>query len=184
MALRKINSYVTSDGQMLLVDPGPEHLPLIRRLNPAFQMKMAWPPHDFVPNLTRIRSLRAGLARNTLQEMDDDILWEIHRQAVEGRVSTRDDWSASLLDLKAELARRELLDCGLCGHLCRVNRFLKAGICGLKSEAFVVTPFLHIGEEAVITPAATLKLFQCALHCHTLTSWEFRHQNQSMRFEH
>ena len=92
MALRKIKSYVTSDGQMLLVDPGPEHLPLIRRLNPAFQMKMAWPPHDFVPNLTRTRSLRAGLARNTLQEMDDDILWEIHRQAVKEQVLYQSDY--------------------------------------------------------------------------------------------
>jgi putative pyruvate formate lyase activating enzyme len=165
---------------MHFLDPGLEHLELIQRLNPGFRLKMNWPPHDFVPNLARTRNLRTGLSRSTLTEMDSELVWEMHRQAVRGMVSTRDDHSASLLDIKVELARRELLDCGLCGHLCRVNRFLTPGKCGLKSNAFVVPPFLHIGEEPVITPAATLKLFQCALNCQGCQSWEIIHQKEAV----
>ena len=181
MALRIIKSLVTRDGLAYFVDPGPEHLELIRSLYPNFQMRMAWPPHDFVPNLQRTRTIPTGIALNTLPNIDDEILWERHRQAMHGQISTRrQDDSASPLHIKEELAKRKLLDCDLCAHLCHVNRFLKAGICGLKNQAFVVKPFLHIGEEAVIKPAATLKLFGCALDCQGCLSWEILHPKKAV----
>src|SRR5262245_22055043 len=125
-------------------------------------MRMAWPPHDFVPNLSRTRMLRTGFAKKVLQETDDEVLWEDHKRTVEARLPINGDGSASLLDIKVELARRELLDCRLCGHLCGVNRFRKAGRCGRKSKAVVMNPCVQIGGAAVINPAATLRLVQCA----------------------
>ncbi|MBO3804350.1 MAG: hypothetical protein JTT11_10890, partial [Candidatus Brockarchaeota archaeon] len=177
--LRKIKSYLT-EGEVVFVDPGPEHLPLIHRFNPNFTIRSVPPLPGFIPNLTKTRAIRTGLPKEKLSEVDDEILWQIHADGLAGRLKGFQDSSATLLDVKIELAKRELLACCLCAHLCGVNRILKPGKCGLKERAYVLAPFVHIGEEAVITPAGTIKLFQCALHCAGCQSWEIIHQKEEV----
>src|SRR5687768_7169018 len=112
---RKIKVYVTSDGIAHLVDPDVKHIPLIQQLYPEFKMKMAWPPHDFVPNLAKLKTIRTGLPLQQLVEADDELIWKLHGDGLAGKLHDLKRDSADVLDLKIELAKRELLDCRLCG---------------------------------------------------------------------
>ena len=179
-AVRKIKSYLTQEGEVVFVDPDETHIPLLRQFNPAFRVRSAPPPSDFCPNLQRTRAIRIGLSRQTLTEADDEALWGIHADGLAGRLRNALDGSVTLLDVKVELARREFLDCRLCGHRCGVNRFLTPGKCGLKEKAYVAETFVHVGEEVVITPAGTIKLYQCAMNCAGCHAWEVIHQREAI----
>ncbi len=83
-----------------------------------------------------------------------------------------------------ELTRRVLLDCRLCGHKCGVNRFLKPGACGLRDRAYVAEVFTHVSEEVPVTPAGSVKLFQCALNCAGCQVWEVIHVSEAVMAKH
>ncbi len=185
-SVRDLKCYVTQQGEVVFVDPDEGHLPLIRRFCPGFEIRSVAPPPGFRPNLVRTRAFRTGLTRETLTEEDDELLWDLHAKGLAGRLPNagEGEGTATLLDLKVELARRELLDCRLCGHQCGVNRFLKPGACGLRDQAYVAETFGHIGEEAVITPAASIKLFQCALNCDGCQVWEVIHVHEAVMAKH
>jgi putative pyruvate formate lyase activating enzyme len=176
---RSIKSYFTHDGRVHLVDPGPEHLPFIRLFQPDFKIDSNPPPSGYFPNLVKTKTVRISLSHASFHEADDDLLWQIHADGVAGRLQDSRVGTATLLDIKIELARRSYLHCNLCSWECGVNRFRSLGRCGLKERAYVIEPFLHIAEESMITPSATLKLFQCALHCTGCQSWEIIHRKQT-----
>ena len=69
------------------------------------------------------------------------------------------------LDEKAMMAREALNNCKLCGWRCGANRFREAGQCGLREKAYHETPFVHIGEEAVINPAWNIQFYGCSWKC-------------------
>ncbi len=177
---RKIKVYLMPNGEAHFVDPGLEHLPLLQRLNPEFKIKMVWPPHDFVPNLAQTKGVSTGLTFGDLAHADDDLIWKLHGDGLGGKLSFEKTGSASLLDLKIELAKRELLDCRLCGQCCGINRFLNPGKCGLREAAYVAESFLHIGEEVVLTPTGTFKIFGCGLNCAGCQAFEIIHVKEEV----
>lgn len=179
-AARKIKVYVTQGGEAHFVDPDLTHVALLRRFHPDFRIRFAWPPHDFVPNLARTKSVRIGVAREVMAEAEDDFLWQLHADCLAGKTAVASGGAATLLDLKVELAKRELLACNLCGHRCGVNRFLTPGKCGLKDKAYLAETFVHIAEEAVLTPAATVKLYNCGLNCAACQAFEIIHVKEAI----
>ncbi len=167
MAGRKIKCSLTQDGRLFMVDPSFDCLPVITRLQPDFSIQSIPPPLDFVPSFQRARRVSVQATDpETIQDFDASKLWDLHDGAIrEGGEGPDDGRGLSLFDLKIELARRELERCGLCGRNCGANRFEGKGRCGLGPDAHYDEPFVHIAEEAVITPSATVRLVGCALNC-------------------
>ncbi|MBI3726680.1 radical SAM protein, partial [bacterium] len=80
---------------------------------------------------------------------------------------------ASLLDVKAELARRLLAPCTLCALECRVDRTKgPAGACGLGPGLSRYLDFVHEGEEPEISPTHAILLSGCNYRCAYCSEWE------------
>lgn len=170
----KTKTYITGEGALIIVDPTISLLPLIKKYQPDFNVESVPPPSDFMPGFQRLRRLYVpDLDRDALGNTRDNILWNLHDQIMTGATIPSLQGEVSLLALKTELAKREIAHCRLCGRECEVNRFQKAGRCGLMDEAYYSEPFVHIQEEAPITPAATMKLFGCGLSCIYCQAWEY-----------
>ena len=109
-------------------------------------------PHDPLSRYWKVLkgevSARYLICRRTRIEadlsLDTATLWNIHASQHPNEDS---EGNISLLDLKAEIARRILEDCTLCERNCGANRLAGAeGHCGVL-EARISSEFLHMGEE-------------------------------------
>lgn len=105
----------------------------------------------------------------------DEDLWMIHEREMKAfwsrADSGRDTPSArriegeSLLDLKAELARRMLSHCEICEWKCGTDRMAgKEGRCGVL-DARISSEFLHYGEEPPLLPSYTIFFSGCNFRC-------------------
>lgn len=98
----------------------------------------------------------------------EETLGEHHLEGLErSRAESLDEGSgtASLLDLKIELARRVIGSCRLCESRCGVDRTLgRKGECGV-GEARIASHFLHHGEERPLVPSYTVFFAGCNFEC-------------------
>ncbi len=116
----------------------------------------------------------------TLAGLDEEELWELHDAAM---ARWREAWGAgeepppvagpSLLDLKAELARRMLLSCHMCERRCGANRAGgEKGYCGVGVVSRVASNFLHFGEEPELVPSHTIFFSGCTFRCAYCQNWD------------
>lgn len=163
----RINLQITAEGDVCIVDPDRELLELGLELDPQITVQVA-PERSHVQKLQRARQVLTGVSR--LSEQPSETLWDAHDACMQGEGQAR---GASLLDLKAELARRELAACRLCGHSCGVDRLGgQRGRCLLLDEAYHSPPFSHWGEEEPINPSLVVSLQGCAWRCRYCQQWE------------
>ncbi len=119
-------------------------------------------------------------------ELDDERLWRLHEEL--GRAFD-EEWSAqrerpdvrlvekslpeaSFLDVKIELARRQLRRCSLCERRCGVDRTRRRGACLLDDKPRVSSWFLHMGEEAPLVPSGTVFFAGCNFRCAFCQNWD------------
>jgi len=118
--------------------------------------------------------------------MGDGELWKLHEEL--GRVfdeawaeqRARPDFSlaskglpeASFLDVKIELAERQLRRCMLCERRCGVDRTRGRGACLLDARARVASFFHHLGEEAPLVPSGTIFFAGCNFRCVYCQNWD------------
>lgn len=118
-----------------------------------------------------------------------DDLWEIHDEAM------REFWDFvdmfdkielpkrppySLLDLKTEISRQMLRACELCERRCLANREEgQLGACGLGKNPRVSTYFIHMGEEAPISPSGTIFFSSCNFRCVFCQNWDISQNPKS-----
>ncbi len=132
-----------------------------RRL-PAFKLV------DRIP--TRIKDL---------DQAADAQLWEAHDEAC-GQLARRTRAASaggtkrvSLLDVKAELARRMLKACTLCERGCRADRTQGPnGFCGVGSRSRYFFEQVLWGEELPLVPSHEVFFSGCNLRCRYCYSWE------------
>jgi putative pyruvate formate lyase activating enzyme len=159
---------VLDDGRLEVVDPTFSDLPLLQEIDPHFRVETA-PLLNFTsPRFQRLRKIGCALTREELSCLGDDRLWNLHDERLthDGTIAERNSDEASLLDLKIELARRQLTSCNLCAHRCGVNRLnSEVGLCGLGPEAHIGECFPHIAEEPPINPSYLINLYGCGLRC-------------------
>jgi len=98
-------------------------------------------------------------------------LWHIHdkfatREQKETAITT-----ASLLDLKIEIARRMCGDCHFCERRCCTNRTERPGFCGVRRSRYA-SEFLHYGEERELVPSHTIFLTGCTFQCVFCQNWD------------
>lgn len=166
MMRREISVYQTNKG-MSIVDPGFDCLPFIKKIMPNFKIESFPPMPGFMPSFQKTRTIRiSGLAIGDLQGFKTENLWKMHERIIKGDFTpSKDIANPTILDLKIELARREIEHCLLCGWNCGADRFKKSGRCGLMNEAYYNSLYIHVAEEPVITPSAVVKLSGCGLRC-------------------
>ena len=169
---------IDDDGQMEVVDPGFDHLELLRAVDPSFQIRTSELPGFTSPGFLKTRNAGCGIEQDELTTMSEAELWDIHANKVsllhtDCECSIRSEWEASMLDLKTELCRRMLTNCRLCAHGCGVDRICgETGICGLGTEAAIASHFIHIAEEPFINPSLLVSLAGCGLRCRYCQQWE------------
>jgi putative pyruvate formate lyase activating enzyme len=158
-------------GELEIVDPGFDALPLLRSIDPEFRIRQAaLPLAHRPPVLQQTRMTSTRLDAGALLSMSEAELWRLHDELSSarrglGREPAREG-EASLMSLKTLIARRLLRSCNLCARRCNVDRTrAETGVCGLGEEAFVAEHFVHIAEEAAINPSLVLNLRGCALRC-------------------
>lgn len=161
---------VDDQGQVEIVDPGWDCLELMRTLDPDFDIQCAPIKTDHKPRFLLSRQAGCGYMTGELATMPDASLWAAHalvlKQLDTNKVAKSEDKEASLLDLKIELVRRNLMHCTLCAHRCGVNRLAgESGVCRLGATANVAEHFVHIGEESMINPSLLISLAGCGLRC-------------------
>ena len=104
---------------------------------------------------------------------DEAALWRVHRQAMEAfRAGSPCGGSVSLIQLKAELARRLLKPCRLCERRCKVDRLAgKTGYCGV-GKPRISSRFVHMGEEPDLVPSYTIFFSGCTFECLFCQNWD------------
>jgi putative pyruvate formate lyase activating enzyme len=162
---------IDDDGRLEVVDPGFDSLALLRAVDPDFRVQRK-PLTGFVsPRFLTLRSFGCGISIGNLNHLSTAVLWFKHAAALElirndEVIPTAHEGELSLLDLKIELARRNLSNCHLCAHRCGVDRLAgELGVCSLGTAATVAERFVHIAEEAPINPSLVLNLAGCGLRC-------------------
>jgi putative pyruvate formate lyase activating enzyme len=69
------------------------------------------------------------------------------------------------LDRKLDQAMGALQRCELCTWRCRKQIYKEPGKCGLSGKVYYYSPFVSIGEEAVINPAIMANFSLCSMDC-------------------
>ncbi len=79
----------------------------------------------------------------------------------------------SLLDLKIDLAEKNVESCTLCERKCSVNRKNgKVGFCGVGYHSRVANTFVHHGEEPELVPSGTIFFSGCNSRCVFCQNWD------------
>ncbi len=118
----------------------------------------------------------------------DENLWEVHEEGLkilsecvmEGEnPDRRQEGQISLLDVKVKLSRQLVRKCRLCEWKCGVDR-LKGdlGVCRVR-EPRVSSAFVHMGEEAPITPSGTIFFSGCNFRCVFCQNWDISQYPES-----
>lgn len=162
----KTRVYISPDGDINLFDPNLSIETFIKALKPDFEASSFY-LKDYVPFLQRTKNLSIGIPQSELERLSPEELKEIHDKVLLNQNSNLIKTGATLLDLKIEMAKRELENCQLCGNNCRVNRFLHKGKCNLVVEAYCASVYVHLGEEPIINPSLAINLdfYGCGLDC-------------------
>ena len=112
-------------------------------------------------------------------------LWDVHSKLMkkfyetrkkldEGKIKLNDlkKPRSSLLDLKIMLIEQIMKSCELCERKCHVNRMKdEKGHCKVGKKCIISSEFIHMGEEAHITPSHTVFFMGCTLHCQFCQNW-------------
>lgn len=167
---------IAPDGGLEVVDPGWEHVGLLRALDPSFQVRRRELPGFSSPRILATRRRAAGISRTRMASMDDEALWQLHErlragQANDAALDDPED-QAGVLDIKRDLARRWASPCRLCARECGAERGAgQVGPCGVGAESRLAECFVHVAEEDFINPSAVLGMRGCALQCRYCQQW-------------
>lgn len=183
---RKIR--ISADGVLQIIDPAIEDLPFLQSIDPDYQIKTS-PLSGFTkPRFLTLRKWQIPLLRKELAQIDRVILKDLHEYEM-ARVRRSNYMGTpiisnnhvTLLDVKIELARRELMECRLCGRRCGVNRLGgETGFCGLGIDAYLGGMFIHISEEPPINPSLLIELHGCGMRCRFCQKPELLETHSSM----
>lgn len=163
-----MNKTYIVDGKCIIHDPGTKMIPVIKLLNPNYQMMSIKPEIGFRPKFQALRNRFIYLQESPLENEIDDLFNAINSK--ESRQDKGDKYSA--LDILYEISLKALGKCNLCGWNCGINRFQEEGKCGLRNTVHGSECFTHIAEEDCISPACVTNLGGCSLKCRYCIDYE------------
>lgn len=164
--MKRIRLHISQDGTVNLHDPNFSIAPVIEALVPNLKVKSEG-FGDYLPFFERTRAVTIDCTGEKLKGSKLKELRHIHDQVLKGQNAMfGKTGNATLLDLKIEIADRELEACRLCGNNCGINRYLYEGKCGLRADSHYSSMYVHMGEESLINPALAINLeSHCGLDC-------------------
>jgi putative pyruvate formate lyase activating enzyme len=169
---------ILADGRIEVVDPRLDDLSILRLADPSYSIATAHLRGFDGPRLLSTRSKGAGIRRSEMASADSDALWKLHQsslatlRALAAPAPALAADEATLMDLKLELASRELTCCRLCARECRVDRQRgEIGFCGLGDSLAIAEQYVHIAEEAPINPSYVISTAGCGLRCRFCQQW-------------
>jgi putative pyruvate formate lyase activating enzyme len=157
------------DGSLDLPDLPGELIPAVESLGFAIPV-LAMPAGGF-SKFRKARQFWLPLTKSELATFTTEHLWLLHDQSVSQGPeipfnSQEKEDQASYLDLKVELARRQLGACTLCQLRCGVNRWAgESGVCGSQKDAYYGGCFLNWSEEKHLVPGIMIYLNGCNWEC-------------------
>jgi len=98
-------------------------------------------------------------------------LWRIHDYFATGEQKETAVTTASLLDLKIEIAQRMCGYCHFCERRCYTNRAERPGFCGVLRSKYS-SEFLHYGEERELVSSHTIFFTGCTFKCAFCQNWD------------
>lgn len=103
----------------------------------------------------------------------EDELWRHHDEGMRGLMAGEKPMGpVSLLELKAEIARRLLTPCRLCERRCKVDRAAgETGYCRV-GKSRISNRFIHTGEEPDLIPSYTIFFSGCTFECLFCQNWD------------
>lgn len=127
------------------------------------------------------KKLQADFSRDDSTEK----LWQRHEELTEQfcRVERNVDLGkedllempapkTSYLDLKIEIASRNLSSCHFCARRCEIDRSDgKLGYCKCGLQIIVSSIFEHMGEEPELVPSGTVFTMGCTMRCKHCQNW-------------
>jgi len=104
---------------------------------------------------------------------EDRVLWRMHDEGSDPVIEQAERKTIhSEIDLKVELARRQLRSCHLCERGCGVDRSAgEKGHCRVL-EARISSEFIHMGEEPDLVPSYTVFFSGCTFSCVFCQNWD------------
>ncbi len=113
---------------------------------------------------------------------DEATLWRFHDEGMRllGGKAGRSG-SVTLLQLKAELAKRLLSPCRLCERRCKVDRLAgEQGYCKV-DEPRISSRFVHMGEEPDLIPSYTIFFSGCTFECLFCQNWDISQRGKGSK---
>lgn len=169
---------ILTDGRIEVVDPRLDDLPILRLADPSYSIATASLRGFDGPRLLRTRSTAAGIRRTEMASADSGALWRLHQsslatlRSVDAPSPALATDEATVVDLKLELASRELACCRLCARECCVDRLRgEIGLCGLGASLTIADHYVHVAEEAPINPSYVVSAAGCGLRCRFCQQW-------------
>jgi len=152
--------------------------PMIKKILPRYAKVVR---DQAVAKFQVAKRIKFKIKRN----MSIEDLWKAHSNSMKQFYRTIDDMDKgkiklndlkepkfSLLDLKIRLTEEIMKSCELCERKCHVNRFKgKLGNCRVGNVCLISSEFIHMGEEAHISPSHTVFFMGCTLHCQFCQNW-------------
>ncbi|GAB6909492.1 hypothetical protein JCM12296A_53360 [Desulfosarcina cetonica] len=154
--------------ELIVHDPTHDQLTLLQNIDPGFRVESIRPGSGFVPRFQDLRRQRITLDRPAFDFDIPELLSAIEQSDKSVHCHECDPdkiHEYSALGILFVIACKRLIDCTLCGRQCNINRYEKAGQCGLTTTPFNIDPFIHIAEEAPINPAFVISYSGCGMGC-------------------
>ncbi len=79
----------------------------------------------------------------------------------------------NFLRLKWVIFDKMIESCTFCENKCDVNRkSSQLGKCKIDDKAYVTSSFIHMGEEAPVSPSGTIFFYGCTMRCSFCQNWD------------
>lgn len=162
MPKQEIRLFISKDGMMVVEDPSPLEMTILKRLgirlheNHYSNCKVS-PKYNLLRDYRIPLSVRGGYKR----------LLAIHNEKVREALSGEDsmfDYGYSLFDLKRSLLKRFLKRCCLCGYRCKGERGITSE-CPMRRPSYYHQHFIHVGEEREVGRTLVIELAGCNMRC-------------------
>jgi len=160
-----MNKIYINNESIIVLDPTPEIIGFLKGIDPSYEIKPVFHQKYFVPKFQESRKIMVDLDHHCLSGLGLTELLEVHNKVPAKNTPNPEHNSITFLDLKKEIAFRQMRQCGFCAHKCKTNRYVQKGLCGLDHKAYHAKPFIHIGEEDVINPALVVNFAGCSMNC-------------------
>ncbi len=162
MSKQEIRLFISKDGMMVVDDPSPLEIAILKRLGIRLHENHCSNSRPF-PRYKLLRDYRIPVP---LRRGHKSLL-SIHNEKVREALSEEDsvfDYGYNLFDLKRSLLKRFLKKCCLCGYRCKGERAV-AGECPVRRPSYYHQHFIHVGEEKEIGRTLVIELTGCNIRC-------------------